>query len=77
MARSAGAYPWSSARAHLGLAKAPVWLDLHQFQQMLENGAIHGHARGGTVSANEGPFAADLPLAAQGEGPKTASLTKG
>jgi putative transposase len=26
-------YAWSSARAHLGLAPTPDWLDLHQFRQ--------------------------------------------
>ena len=33
LALSAGAYAWSSARAHLGRAKAPGWLDVDQFQQ--------------------------------------------
>ena len=33
MARSAGAYPWSSAPAHLGRVQAPGWLDVDQFRQ--------------------------------------------
>ena len=33
VAKQAGAYRWSSAAAHLGLAPVPAWLDTEQFQR--------------------------------------------
>ena len=40
IAKTAAAYRWSSAQAHLGLAKTPTWLDIDQFQRHWSTPAV-------------------------------------